>query len=123
MLPLPLAVSVVAALMPPVMMLHPVPLAAVRLLTPLLVLAAMSSVRLGVGGSLGDKVRLARGRVCGSFPKKLGSVASLLRRRVPLALVEDVRLVTGGCGEVLTLSEAARHGPQEVVCVRCPDQT
>ena len=50
-------------------------------------------------------------------------MAALLCLVVPLALVEDVRLVSGGRREVLSLSQAAGHRSQEVVSVLCSDKT
>lgn len=124
-LPLPLAVPVVAAMVVSlVVMVRLLPLdAPLFLMTPLLVPIAAGHLRLRVCGSLGDKVRFARGRVRGSLLENLRATASPLRLSVPVALVEDVRLVSGWCWEVLSPSEARRHGSQEVVCMRSPDQT
>lgn len=99
MLPLPLAVPVVAAMVVSlVVMVRLLPLdAPLFLMTPLLVPIAAGHLRLRVCGSLGDKVRFARGRVRGSLLENLRATASPLRLSVPVALVEDVRLVSGWC--------------------------
>lgn len=98
MLPLPLAVPVVTALvMPLVVVVHLLPLDALLFLTPFLVRVAMGHLLLQACGSPRDKVRFARGGVRGSFLKNLRPAASQLRLLVPVALVEDVRLVSGGC--------------------------
>lgn len=92
-LPLPLAVPVVAALLVSlVMTLLLLPLDA-----PVLLPVTLGNLRLRVCGSPGHKVGFARGRVRGSLLEKLRAAASPLRPLVPLALVEDVRLVSGGC--------------------------
>lgn len=126
-LPLLLPMSVVIAMMAIAMVLRLVTLDATRLflLTPLLIFInrVVGGALLWVCGSLGDKVPVwfVIRWICGSFLKHPRFIASPLCPGLPLALVEDVWLVTGGCCEVLSLSEAARHRSQEVVCIRCSD--
>lgn len=98
-LPLPLAVPVVTAMVVSlVVMVRLLPWdAPLFLMTPLVVPIAARHLRLRVCGPLGDKVRFARGRVSGSLLENLGAAASPLRPPVPVALVEDVRLVSGWC--------------------------
>lgn len=123
-LPLPLAVPVITALvMSLVVLVHLLPLDALLFLTPFLVPIATGHLLLQVCGSPCDKVRFARGGVRGSLLKDLRAAASQLCLLVPVALVEDVRLVSGGCWEVLCPSKARGHRSQEVVCMWSPNQT
>lgn len=80
----------------------------------------VGGVRLWICGSLGDKmlVWFVRNRICRSL-----LVTSLLCLGMSQTLVEDVRLVTGGRCEVLSLGEAEGHRSQEVVRMLSSDQT
>lgn len=96
MLPLPLAVLVVTAMvMPFILVVHLLFLDALWFLTLFLVPIAAGHLLRQVCGSSRDKVWFTGGGVCGSLLKNLGVTTSQLL--VPVTLVKDVRLVIGGC--------------------------
>lgn len=97
-LPLPLAMPVVTALvMSLVVVVHLLFLDALLFLSPFFMPIAMGRLLGQVCGSPRDKVRFARGGVRGSLLKNLRAAASQLCLPVPVALVKDVRLMSGGC--------------------------